>query len=198
LEQEAKQRGWEYHTSPLQHSPYIPLPDDFETYLAGIDKKQRHEIRRKLRNVEQSPVEGRLYLTQDQEQLDSDIETFINMMAQDPNKKDFLTPQMRQHIRNTAQVAFSENWLQLAFYTIDNQKAAANMSFIFNDRLWLYNSGWEWEFREYSPGWVLLANLIQWSVEQGIKEFDFMRGDETYKYRFGGVDRQIYQVVIKR
>ncbi len=198
LSSEAEIRGWHYQKSPLQPSPYIPLPDDFETYLAGIDKKQRHEIRRKLRNVEQSLSEGSLYITQSEDQLNSDVETFINMMAQDPNKKDFLTPQMRQHIRNTAQTAFNEGWLQLAFFTLDGGKAAANMSFIFNDRLWLYNSGWDWDFREFSPGWVLLANLIQWAVEQGINEFDFMRGDEDYKYKFGGIDRQIFRVAITK
>ncbi|HOR19750.1 MAG TPA: hypothetical protein PLE10_08005, partial [Brevefilum sp.] len=51
LESEAKKRGWEHQQTHLQPAPYIPLPGDYETYLAGLDKKQRHEIRRKNRNV---------------------------------------------------------------------------------------------------------------------------------------------------
>jgi CelD/BcsL family acetyltransferase involved in cellulose biosynthesis len=198
LNAEADRRGWDYKKTSLQRSPYIPLPADFESYLAGIDKKQRHEIRRKLRNIEQGPQETALYFTTDPHQLETDVETFINMMAQDPYKKDFLTKEMRQHIHNTAKAAFDQGWFQLAFLTLDGGKAAANMSFIYNNRLWLYNSGWDWDYREYSPGWVLLANLIQWAVEQGITEFDFMRGDEDYKYKFGGIDRQIYRVVLKK
>jgi CelD/BcsL family acetyltransferase involved in cellulose biosynthesis len=42
---------------------------------------------------------------------------------------------------------------------------------------------------ELSPGWVLLAHVIQWCTEHGRSEFDFMRGDEEYKYRFGGINR---------
>ncbi len=34
------------------------------------------------------------------------------------------------------------------------------------------------------PGWVLLTHLLQWANENGIEEFDFMRGDEDYKYKF--------------
>ena len=192
----ADDRDWDSKKIHLQPSPYIPLPGDFEAYLSQIDKKQRHEIRRKLRNVEKSLVESDLYITEDGDSLESDVQAFIEMMAQDPNKKDFLTEEMRHHIHNTAKTAFSEGWLNLSFLTLDGQKAAANMSFQFNNRLWLYNSGWEWDFRDYSPGWVLLANLIQWATENGIQEFDFMRGDEPYKYKFGGIDRHVYRATV--
>jgi CelD/BcsL family acetyltransferase involved in cellulose biosynthesis len=72
------------------------------------------------------------------------------------------------------------------------------MSFNFNERLWLYNSGWEWEFREFSPGWLLLTYLIEWAIENGIKALDFMRGDEDYKYKFGGVDRSVFRATLTR
>lgn len=198
LKTEAERRGWSFDQVHLQPAPYIPLQNDYQTYLAGIDKKQRHEIRRKVRKVEQGLAEGMLYFTRDINHLETDVDAFIEMMAQDPNKHKFLTEKMRQHLHITAQTAFDHNWLQLAFFTLDGNNAAANMSFIFNDRLWLYNSGWEWDFRDLSPGWVLLAHLIQWATENGIKEFDLMRGDEPYKYKFGGVDRHVYRVIIAK
>jgi CelD/BcsL family acetyltransferase involved in cellulose biosynthesis len=49
---------------------------------------------------------------------------------------------------------------------------------------------------ELSPGWVLLAHVIQWCCENGRDEFDFMRGDEDYKYRFGGVNKYVMRVRI--
>jgi CelD/BcsL family acetyltransferase involved in cellulose biosynthesis len=45
---------------------------------------------------------------------------------------------------------------------------------------------------------VLLAYLIEWAAENGIREFDFMRGDEPYKYKFGGIDRHVYRVTVER
>ena len=196
LKNEAERRGWTHQQTHLQPAPYISLLDNYDTYLASIDKKQRHEIRRKLRNIDQRFLESQLYIAEDPAKLDADIESFIAMMAQDPNKQAFLTPTMRQHIYNTAKIAFEQGWLHLAFLMLDGKKAAANLSFNFDGRLWLYNSGWEWDFRDYSPGWVLLAHLIKWSIENGLTEFDFMRGNENYKYKFGGVDRHIYRVTL--
>jgi len=196
LEKESGRRGWRHEQVHLQPAPYIPLPTDYETYLAGIDKKQRHEIRRKLRNVQQSLAVSDLYITSEADRLESDVDAFIEMMSQDPNKQAFLTDRMRQHLHNTARIAFEMGWLQLAFFTMDGGKAAANLSFHYHNRLWLYNSGWEWEYREYSPGWVLLAQLIQWAIDHGVEEFDFMRGNEDYKYKFGGIDRHICRVTM--
>lgn len=196
LQSEAERRGWSYQQAHLQPSPFIPLPGDYDEYLAGIDKKQRHEIRRKLRNVEQNPAEGDWYYVEDGDQLQGEMHAFLDMMAQDPNKRAFLTEIMQKHLHNTARIFFEQGWLHLSFFTLDGQKAAAYMSFIFNNRLWLYNSSWDWEYRDFSPGWVLLAHLIKWANENQLNEFDFMRGSETYKYKFGGVDRHIYRVIL--
>ena len=43
-----------------------------------------------------------------------------------------------------------------------------------------------------SPGWVLLAQLIQKAIAEGRSPFDFLQGNEDYKHRFGGVDEAVY------
>jgi CelD/BcsL family acetyltransferase involved in cellulose biosynthesis len=197
LASEAESRGWKHKKTVLQPAPYIPLPGDFDAYLDSLDKKQRHEIRRKLRNVEQNLAEGGWYFVEEGSRVEADTRALIEMMAQDPNKRDFLTEPMRQHLHNTAQTAFEHGWLHLAFFTLDGKKAAGNMGFVYENRLWLYNSGWEWEFRDFSPGWVLLSHLLEWANRKEIAEFDFMRGDETYKYKFGGVDRHVNRVTLR-
>lgn len=196
LQAEAEKRGWAHQQIYLQPAPSVPLPGDYTAYLAGLDKKQRHEVRRKWRNVENSLAEAAFYFVEDREQLKDETQALIDMMTQDPNKRDFLTEAMQQHLHNTVEVAFNAGWLQLAFFTLDGKKAAAHLSFTYNNRIWCYNSGWVWEFRDYSPGWVHLAYLLEWANDTGIKEFDFMRGDEDYKYKFGGVDRHVYRVTL--
>ena len=46
--------------------------------------------------------------------------------------------------------------------------------------------------------WVLLSYLLQWANQHGRKEFDFMRGDEDYKYKFGGVRRDVMRAKVSR
>ena len=72
------------------------------------------------------------------------------------------------------------------------------MNFDYEDRIWVYNSGIDFTYREFSPGWVLLAYLLEWANQNKRQAFDFMRGDEDYKYRFGAFDRRVVRVMIRR
>lgn len=198
LEKAANRRGCKYQLQPLQHCPFIPLPNDWETYLGGIDKKQRHEIRRKLRRADASEAPVNWYIVEDENSLDDEIDTLFALMETDPEKKQFLTPKMRLQMREIIHNAFRNGWLQLAVTTVDGKKAAAYLNFDYENRIWVYNSGFDPEYRDLSLGWVLLSYLIQWSIEHGREEFDFMRGDELYKYRFGGIDRRVVRATLSR
>ena len=197
LQTEAARLGWSCTIEKTYHAPSIPLPGDFETYLCGIDKKQRHEIRRKMRRAaELGGVEW--YIVTDETTLDGEIEALFNLMASDPAKAAFLTPAMRAQMRLSLRAAFQAGWLQLAFLTINGTRAVVYVNFDYQDCIWVYNSGFDPNFMEYSPGWVLLAHLLQWANENHRSEFDFMRGDESYKYRFGGVDKSLVRVKMVR
>ncbi len=195
----AQARGWTCTIEPLEHCPYIPLPGDWEKYLGEqVDKKQRHEIRRKIRRAESNPEAVRWYIVDQETEIDSAIEAFLQLMAHDPAKERFLTDAMRAQMRLSLRAAFQAGWLQLCFLEIGSVKAAAYLNFDYNNRLWIYNSGLNFNHRELSPGWVLLGYLLQWANENGRESFDFMRGDEEYKYRFGAVDRRVMRVRVRR
>jgi CelD/BcsL family acetyltransferase involved in cellulose biosynthesis len=198
LKDQAQKRNWDILLEPVQPSPYITLPGDWDTYLAGIKKKQRHEIRRKLRRLEESGVDWRWYIVDDPSTLESEIEDFIKLMLQDESKMQFLREEMQEHMRRMARCAFNEGFLQLSFLEIDGHKAATKMIFDYRNQLWAYNSGVNYQLGEYSPGWILLSLLLQWANERGYSEFDFMRGDEEYKYRFGAVDRYVMRARLAR
>lgn len=186
--------GWQVDVEKLQHSPYIPLPGDWEIYLSGIDKKQRHEIRRKMGRATEADVPVRWYLAIDGSALDAEIDGFLELMKQDGDKDEFLRPAMQDFVRRVAHFAFDAGILHLAFLEVDGRKAAAYLSFDYDNRVWVYNSGLNREYQNLSPGWVLLGHLLQWANENDRSEFDFMRGDEEYKYRFGAVDRFVMRV----
>lgn len=191
LQSEAARRGWEYAESIYHPTPVILLPESYEAYLAGVEKKQRHEIRRKVRRAEESGRGVRWYLASGGEKLDAESEELFRLMESDSNKASFLTGPMRQQMKRTIHLASQEGWLWLAFLEIDGRKAAAALNFDYGNKLWGYNSGVDRSFMDLSPGWVLLAYSLQWAADNGRSEFDFMRGDEEYKYRFGAVNRHV-------
>lgn len=198
LENSASKMGWKFHTEPFRPALTIPLPGDWETYLAGLDKKQRHEIRRKMRRAFNSEHQVRWYYVEDSNKLDEEIDAFLNLMAKDEEKARFLTPLMRENFRNTMRCAYDEGCLHLSFLEVDGQKASCYASLDYLDTLWVYNSGIDPAYTELSPGWVLISELIKWAIENKRTTFDFMRGDENYKFRFGAKKRDVLRVMVER
>ena len=82
---------------------------------------------------------------------------------------------------------------------VDGRKAAALFNFEYNGRIWVYNSGLDPDaFGSLSLGVVLTAKAIEHAIENKNKIFDFLRGNETYKYRFGAQDTYIYRETIRK
>lgn len=194
LKTESERRGWTHHEEIYRPTPRIPLNGSFEEYLARIDKKQRHEIRRKMRRAAESEKNVRFYVVDQTADIQTEIDDFFQLMVQDVNKEQFLHPAMREQMTVTIQNAHAGGYLWLAFLEVAGTKTAASLNFDYKNKLWGYNSGVSREHMELSPGWVLLAHVIQWCCENGRYEFDFMRGDEEYKYRFGGVNKYVMRV----
>jgi CelD/BcsL family acetyltransferase involved in cellulose biosynthesis len=190
--------GWNITKERIQPAPYILIPHSWNEYLNGIKKKQRHEIRRKLKRAENHDTPVSWYFVQDEDSLDEEIKAFLDLMALDNQKEEFLTDIMRKQMGEAIHTAFNAGWLQLSFLMIGEEKAAAYLYFDYANKLWVYNSAINFDFYDLSPGWVLLAYLIQWAIENGREVLDFMRGDEVYKYRFGGIDRYVMRVQITR
>lgn len=198
LQAEAAQRGWTHLEEIYRPTPRIALNGSFEDYLAGIDKKQRHEIRRKMRRAAESDLNVRFLIVDQSADIEPELNTFFGLMMQDPNKAAFLHPAMRAQMTDILRAAHAGGYLWLGFLEINGVKTAASLNFDYKNKLWGYNSGVSREHMELSPGWVLLAHTIQWCCENGRREFDFMRGDEEYKYRFGGVNKYVMRARVVR
>jgi CelD/BcsL family acetyltransferase involved in cellulose biosynthesis len=194
----AEKLGWSYSQQLLQHCPYIPLPGDWEKYICNIDKKQRHEIRRKMRRSEEYYLPVRWYITDEGNKLEQEVDDFLQLMANDPDKAKFLTPAMRAQMHSIVQAAYKAGWLQLSFIEVNGKKAAGYLNFDYMNHIWVYNSGLDFQYSELSPGWVLLGYLLEWANEHQRQYFDFMRGDEEYKYRFGAIDRRVIRLLVRK
>ncbi len=195
---EAVKRRWAHLEEIYRPTPRIALNGDFEEYLSRVEKKQRHEIRRKMRRAAESDLNVRFVLVDQTTDIEPELEAFFGLMVQDPNKAQFLHPAMREQMTAFLRAAHTARYLWLGFLEIDGVKTAASLNFDYNGKLWGYNSGVGRAHMELSPGWVLLANTIQWCCENKRYEFDFMRGDEEYKYRLGGVNRFVMRARLSK
>lgn len=199
LEKMAEEDVWQIEIEKAYHTPAIPLAEDWDTYLEGIDKKQRHEIRRKIRRAEGSEEDKvAWHIISPHDNLEQSITDFLALMENDPDKAKFLTGAMRSQMDAIIRWAAEAGILQLSFLTVNGENAAGYLCFDYADRIWVYNSGFSPGFSYYSPGWVLLGYLIEHAIKTGRTHFDFMRGDEKYKYKFGAEDSFVMKAAIQR
>lgn len=198
FERAAERAGWRAERQRLKPSPRVSLEGGWEAYLSRLDKKQRHELRRKMRRAE-STVEG-IALTRAGRDLDLGpaVDAFLDLMEHDAEKARFLTEPMRRTFHALARVAAAEGWLRLEFLEVGGQVAAGIFAFDYDGKLWLYNSGLNPRHQALSPGWVLLGRMIRSAAGEGKRGFDFLRGGEDYKYRLGGVARHIERLTLRR
>lgn len=191
--------------------PVIDLPrpaaDDaagheaaWELYLAGLDKKERHEIRRKMRRMAREAPEARLRFVGDGPELAQAMDDFIALHRfSRPDKHAFMTDEMQAYFRAIAAALAERGWLQLSFLEVAGKPVATYLCFDYGDAILVYNSGYDpAEAPQLSPGWVLLAQLIQHAIALGRAHFDFLQGNEDYKYRFGGADTPVYRTLLQR
>jgi CelD/BcsL family acetyltransferase involved in cellulose biosynthesis len=197
LKAESGSRGWAHLEEMYRPTPRIALNGDFDEYLSRVEKKQRHEIRRKMRRAIESERGVRWFIS-DMADPEAEIDSFLKLMEQDQGKASFLRDPMRAQMRDVIRTAHENGWLWLAFLEADGQRIAAALNFDYENKLWGYNAGVNRDFMDLSPGWVLLGHVLEWCCQNGRYEFDFMRGDEDYKYRFGGVNKYVMRARLIR
>jgi CelD/BcsL family acetyltransferase involved in cellulose biosynthesis len=176
--------------------PVLALPASFEAYLEGLDKKERGEIRRKLRHAR-----GHEGITWGYIDPQGDLEPIIErlfalMSASSPQKEAFLkNPAHVTFFRRLIPLMAAKGWLALSFLQVNGKDAAAYLSFDDGQQILLYNSGYNPKVApDLSPGIVLLTYIIRDAIEKQRTLFDFLRGNETYKYRMGGQDTPVYRL----
>ena len=198
LKQMAEARGLTTEWSLHDVAPVIDLPATWEAYLETLDKKQRHEVRRKLRRVQETT--HRWYAVDETMPLDQAVTDFVELHKKSrPDKHLFMDRRMEQFFVDMARRLQPRGWLQLDFLEIDGARAATILNFVYNNDVLVYNSGYDPEkYGAFSPGIVLFAFSIQDAIAAKRRRFDFLRGNEEYKYRFGAHNTRVYELHIHR
>lgn len=189
-------RGWTSEVTPEDVCPIIALPVTFDAYLNTLDGKERRELQRKLRRAE----EDTLVTFATAATLDADVAAFIKLMKASRNDKDsFMTERMERWFGAICKTMSDAGWLELAFLEVEGDRSATYLNFVYDNKTLVYNSGLDpAKFGYLSPGQVLIAKLIETAIARKNTHFDFLQGNEEYKYKLGGKDLGVLAIKITR
>lgn len=182
----------------IETCPAIALPDDWETYLTMLRGKDRHEMRRKMRRAAAAATLT-YHTADDVAGLDADLDAFIMLhrLSLQHDKQDFMTETKAAFFRDMAHQLWRQGWFELTCLRADEVPVAALCCFTFGTTYAAYNAGYHPDYGHLSAGIVLFANRIQDAIARRFTCFDFLRGDEPYKYRFGATDQPLYKLIAR-
>lgn len=173
--------------------PYVALPDDWEKYLnERLSANTRQKIRRFLRQVE-SDAQFRITLA-DADTVERDVKTLLRLWATKwaARKGSRINALIRGNYA-TLMRAFGRGTLFLPVLWKGDAPVGALASFIDvrKKAVLFYMAGRDETFGTPPPGLVLHAYSIRFAIAQGFTTYDFLRGNEPYKYSFGVEERRI-------
>jgi CelD/BcsL family acetyltransferase involved in cellulose biosynthesis len=171
----------------------LDLPASWDMYLRQLTGKQRHEVRRKFRRLEEA---GRVALrtVDDATAVSSAMDTFLTLFKKNrTDKARFMTDQMASYFHALAIELASARIMKLFFLLLDDAVVAAVMCFDHDETFHLYNNGYDESYHVLSVGLLSKLFTLKESIQLGKKRYDFLKGTEVYKHRLGGKRISLYR-----
>ena len=195
------------HRMPIRRQeericPFIALPRSFDQYLAGLGSATRYHIRRRMRDVEKMGGAVEAYSRPEEiaQRLDTMVRLHLARWQKDHLPGTFGRPGfvafLKQVIGNPPRDC---SW-RLYELLREDRPAAALLTFYFGESALYYQAGWDpdSELAALSPGVVLMAHSISDAVKNGLRFYEFLRGDEAYKSHWTKTYRKTITLLFAR
>ena len=197
LAQTAQEPGYTVACQSVDATMVLDLPASWDEYLLQLTSKQRHEVRRKFRRLEEAGRVG-LVIVDDIDEVDNAMDTFLALFKQNrEDKARFMSTNMASYFHSLAAEMAAAGILKLFFLTLDDTVVAAVMCFDYDSTFFLYNNGYDLQYRSLSVGMLSKLLTLKEGIRQGKKKYDFLKGTEGYKHRLGGVQVPLHRCQVK-
>lgn len=195
----AKKNGFLLLPEQDSLSPYIQLPETWEGYLASLSSSMRAKIGRERRKLMKGQQVSISTATTEGEALHV-LKELINLHQKRwiarGGKGSFSNPQFLEFHRKIVSSLTEKGHVSLTLLTVDGEHKAALYNFIYNTKVYFYQSGVDTASGMPAFGYVLHSHCIEAAIARGLDEYDFLpKGDtDDYKDRFSNARREVTSV----
>ncbi|MBI3826734.1 MAG: GNAT family N-acetyltransferase [Candidatus Rokubacteria bacterium] len=177
--------------------PVLDLPPSWQAYLASLPGKHRHELQRKTRRLERELPGARPVCVRTPAEAAGRLDDFLALHRRSRvGKARFMDERMDAFFRRVTAGLAEAGALGLWLLDTPGGPIASFIILEWEGTVGLYNSGFHPDRAALAPGLVLLGHLVRDAIERGMRRFDFLRGEERYKYEFGPHPENVYRVEI--
>ncbi len=191
-------REWQQTRVPTGVCPYVSLAEhSWESYLSMLGPEHRANVRRRLRQLASRFDVSFRFAETDAERRAALAELVAlhgKRWQTRGGSTAFFTPALLAFHEDLTQWALECGWLRLAVLKLNGVSAAAFYGFRYKRWFCFYQSGFDPDYANYSVGLATLALTIQSAIAEGAEEYDFLHGDESYKFLWARSVRTLHRL----
>jgi CelD/BcsL family acetyltransferase involved in cellulose biosynthesis len=167
-------------------SPILRLAGrTWDELLAARSRNFREQVRRRERKL--LAAHDVTYRLATPATIAGDFETLVTLHRRHWGSESTFLEHLPFH-RAFATIAAERGWARLWLLEVEGRAVAAWYGLRFAGNECYYQAGRDPEWEHASVGFVLLVHSIRSALEDGASEYWFLRGGESYKYRFADAD----------
>lgn len=179
-----KAAGFHYLSQQHTPCPYIVLPRTFEEYKKVLSKSVGRNLSYYCNKIERQA--GFRFGKVSNSEISSGMEILFNLHSdrwRRAGEEGALSETAVRNFHVEASHRLSQ-YLDLKQLKLNGRVIATTYSYDFNGKRCFYLPGMDMDYQDFRLGTVMMAKGIKDAIECGLREFDFMRGDEEYKLHF--------------
>lgn len=169
--------------------PRVALPGSEEELMKQIGPTSSQNLKRRQRRLNANFRSGVRLVRRPDDPIAEAIDEFAaihgNRWKSQGHPSAFDDPHHRSFHTEVCRRLAKRDWLRIFFLDIEDRPVAVSFSFNFRSTIYMYqsNAHADAEMMKCSPGLIIRSAAINQGIAEGMKIFDFMRGNESYKYR---------------
>ena len=186
------------HITESEPCPVTDLPSTPEALLPILPAEQRRTFRRASHKLFRSA--GASMLQGDESNLQGLLTELFRLHEARWSERKLQgvlgDPTVQRFHREVAGAFLKRGWLRLKGVVCDGSIAAVLYAFASRGTCYYYQSGFDPRFKHLSPGTVIIGHALQESIRENLRQADFLRGREPYKYLWGARDRLMQRLFL--
>lgn len=171
--------------------PYLPISTSWEEFWPSLGRSFRHDRHNKMNRCRRDGLDlvHTDRRTVDQALLDEVIVLSGRRRDADGHRSPFLEHPDQEFLRDVLPLMGSRNQLRFGEMRVDGRLGAFVLAFHWRGVVYDWNTQYDPDYHAYSLGRIVLATVVKRTFHDGCSEFDFMRGEEDYKFQWTSLAR---------
>jgi CelD/BcsL family acetyltransferase involved in cellulose biosynthesis len=188
---------WKSEFTPNGEAVFLPLPATWAQFMEGLSRKLRMRVRQERRMAEQQSCEFVVVsdVAHFEEAFASLVELHQKVWTARGEPGVFASDKFTRFHRALAAKVLPKGVLRLFLIKIEGRAIAALHTFVYDEKVFFYQSGYDADAVIRSPGTVVRNYAIEHCIAEGLREWDFLKAEPgSYKYQWSREVRPLVTV----